>query len=408
MMLATLAFASLRRHGTRTVLAVLGVAVATALLLDMVMLSSGLRESFRELLEVRGFQIRLAPKGTLPFDTEATIAGVGGILGSLSSHPDVAQVSPVLGASVHIPLGERAVTTFALGVLPAVQGDYVLIGGLDASPTTTAGLPGVVVNDELLTATARGVGDTIRIAAGYNPQFRTYAGERKVVIMGRARFLYLSADQSGLALHLRTLQEITGRDSASARGSGGDRASLVMVRTRSGADVNRVLEWIGNKVPSVEAISTADALAQVDERLSYFRQIARVLGGMSLIVAFLLVTTLVTVSVNERTGEIAVMRAIGVSRVHVVQQVLMEGTVISMAGGAAGLALGMITARYLNGILSAFPGLPSAIDFFYFQPRAVWTALVLLFAIGIAAGAYPSWRAASLPVAQTIRDEAVA
>ena len=53
-------------------------------------------------------------------------------------------------------------------------------------------------------------------------------------------------------------------------------------------------------------------MRQVDERLSYFRQLAFILGAVSLVVGFLLVTTLVTVSVNERLGEIAVMRAIGV------------------------------------------------------------------------------------------------
>ena len=42
-MIATLAFASLRRHRARTALAVLGVAVSAAMLLDMVMLSSGMR-----------------------------------------------------------------------------------------------------------------------------------------------------------------------------------------------------------------------------------------------------------------------------------------------------------------------------------------------------------------------------
>ena len=129
---------------------------------------------------------------------------------------------------------------------------------------------------------------------------------------------------------------------------------------------------------------------------------------MSLVVGFLLVTTLVTVSVNERVGEIAVMRAIGVSRAHVVQQILVEGSAISVVGAVAGLGLGLITARYLNAILSRFPGLPARIDFFLFQPRAAWIALGLLVLSGIAAGIYPSWRAASLPVARTLREEAVA
>ena len=79
----TLAWSSLRRHGTRTLLAMLGVAVAAAMLLDMVMMSTGMRESFRTLLLSRGFQLRLAPKGTLPFDTDATMGNTQEMLRAL-------------------------------------------------------------------------------------------------------------------------------------------------------------------------------------------------------------------------------------------------------------------------------------------------------------------------------------
>src|SRR3712207_304879 len=125
-MLATLAFASLTRHRTRTLLAVLGVAVSAAMLLDMVMLATGMRESFRSLLLTVNFQLRLTPKGTLPFDTEATIGGASEIVARLQGHPDVVAVSPVLGAQLHVPRGDRTVTAFALGVEPRVQGDYEL------------------------------------------------------------------------------------------------------------------------------------------------------------------------------------------------------------------------------------------------------------------------------------------
>jgi putative ABC transport system permease protein len=181
-----------------------------------------------------------------------------------------------------------------------------------------------------------------------------------------------------------------------------------MIRLRQGADPDRVREWIETYIPTVSAISVATAIAQVDQRLSYFRQLAIILGAVSLFVGFLLVTTLVTVSVNERAGEIAVMRAIGISRSHVVQQIVLEGVAISVLGALLGLALGLATARYLNDILAAFPGLPLAIDFFLFQPEAAWSALGLLVASGIAAGIYPAWRAASLPISETLRREAIA
>jgi putative ABC transport system permease protein len=391
-----LAIISLARHRARTALAVLGVAVAAAMLLDMVMLSSGMRESFGTLLESRGFSIRLAPRGTLPFDTEATIVRASEIVDELSEHPDVTVVSPVLGATVHVVSGAQRATAFALGVNPSVQGDYQLERGTDAS-----GEDGFVANDVFLQATGARLGDTLTLATSYSPQLRAYAGERRLVLGGVVRFLYLSRGQPAVSLPLATLQAMGGVERS-------DRASLFMVGVREGASSDRVQQWIEREIPRVDAISTREALARVDERLSYFRQMALILGGVSLLVGFLLVTTLVTVSVNQRIGEIAVQRAIGVSRVHVVQQIVVESLVISVTGAALGLALGLVTARWLNAILAGFPGLPVAIDFFLFQPRAVWTALGLLVASGIAAGVYPSWRAASLPIASTLREEAVA
>ena len=122
-MLLQLAWSSLRRHATRTLLAILGVAVAAAMLLDMVMMSTGLRESFRELLLSRGFQLRIAPKGTLPFDTDATIENVNGIIAKLRTNPEIITISPVLGATIHIPISGKIVSSSVLGVNPSVQGE---------------------------------------------------------------------------------------------------------------------------------------------------------------------------------------------------------------------------------------------------------------------------------------------
>jgi putative ABC transport system permease protein len=366
------------------------------MLLDMVMMSTGMRESFRELLLSRGFQIRLAPKGTLPFDTDATIDSVSSVIAALRENPDLTTISPVLGASINVRVGNRAITSASLGVNPRVQGDYELLTGRDPLASNE-----IAVNEDFQRATGARFGDTIEVSIGYDPQTRSVTQTRKFVVTGRVRFLYGAANQPATAMQLATLQQMSGP----ARS---DDASLFMIRVRDGANVESARAWIERRIPTVGVISIETAMAQVDERLSYFRQLALILGSVSLFVGFLLVTTLMTVSVNERIGEIAVMRAIGVARWHVVQQIVLEGIAISLAGAIAGLGLGLVTAKYLNAILSSFPGLPMAIDFFLFQPRAVWTALGLLAVSGMAAGVYPAWRAASLPVATTLRQEAIA
>jgi putative ABC transport system permease protein len=394
-MLLQLAWATLTRHRSRTLLAVLGVAVSAAMLLDMVMLSTGMRVSLRNLLLSRGFQLRLAPKGTLPFDTDATIPDASNVIRVLRTIPDVNTISPVLGGQLHITVGGRTITATALGVDPSVQGDYEIVQG-----RAPAAANELVASDDFLRASGAKLGDTLSAAAGYDPELRSFTGRRALVLIGRAHFLYMPAEQRAVALPITTLQQMRGADAR-------DRASLFMIRARDGADVEAVLHRIQTALPMVTAVSTETAMRQVDERLSYFRQLAFVLGAVSLAVGFLLVTTLVTVSVNERLGEIVVMRAIGVARSRVVLQIAIESVAIMFVGALAGLVLGLATARYLNSILAAFPGLPTAIDFFLFEPRDAWRALGLLTIAGILAGIYPSWRGASLPIAITLREEAV-
>ena len=391
----TLAAASLLGRRARTLLAVAGVAVSAALLLDMVMLATGMRESFRDLLLVRGYQLRLTPRGTLPFDSEATVDSASAALAALARDPRVTAVSPVLGGQLFV-VGEQGprATAFGLGVRPAVQGDYELLGGRDLADGR------LVANAEFLRAAGARVGDTVDLAAGFDPQVRQYVGRRRFVVTGVARFFYTSAGQPVAAVPLAALQAMRGAE-------GRDRVSAFMARVRDGADVESVRRDVERRVPRLSAISTATALAQVEQRLSYFRQLAFILGAVSLAVGFLLVSTLVTVSVNERAGEFAVLRAVGVSRAHVVEQVVLEGLALSGTGALAGLLLGLVTARYLNAVLGDFPGLPAGFEFFVFRAGAAWRALGLLVLSGVAAGVYPAWRAASLPVARTLREEAV-
>jgi putative ABC transport system permease protein len=365
------------------------------MLLDMVMLSSGMRASLQDLLLSRGFQLRLAPKGTLPFDTDATIPDATDVIRILRALSGVTTISPVLGGQLHVDVGARTITATALGVDPTVQGDYEITTGRAPSSANE-----LVASEDFLRASGARIGDTLSAAAGYDPQLRAFTGRRTLTLVGVAHFLYMAAEQRAIALPLETLQDMQG---IAAR----DRVSLFMIKAADTANVDSVLNRIEVALPRVSAVSTETAMRQLDTRMSYFRQLAFILGAVSLGVGFLLVTTLVTVSVNERLGEIVVMRAIGVARSRIVQQIVIEGIAIMVVGAIAGLALGLVTAKYLNSILASFPGLPAAIDFFLFEPRAAWTALGLLTGAGILAGVYPSWRGASMPIAMTLREEAV-
>jgi putative ABC transport system permease protein len=392
-----LAMLALLRHPARTQLALIGIAVSAALLLDMVMLASGMRENFKGFLMLRGYQLRVAPKGTLPFDSDATIDSATALVAAISKLQGVTAVSPVLGAQVQtIASRDSTVTAFTLGLFPNVQGDYEMMRGADLADSSS-----LLANETWLAATGHVIGDTVMLAIGYDPQLQTVVGQRPFVVRGVARFHYIAPTQPTLGMLLPVLQGMGGSERR-------DRASLVMVKAVSDADAEAVRTRIAAVSPRISAISLEGATEAVEQRLGYFKQLALVLGSISRAVGVLLVTTLITIGVNERAGEIAVLRAIGVAKASIVWQVVMEGVVLTGAGAITGIGIGLVTAKWLERILSDFPGLPSTFRFFVFQPRDAGVALAMLAAAGMLAGIYPAWRAASMPIAVTLRREAVA
>ena len=406
-MRGTLALAALRRHPLRTLLAVLGLAIAAALLIDMVMLATGMRISFRSLLTSQGYQLRVTPKGTLPFDTEASVGGAAALVASVASHPDVQRVSPSLGTTLQVARGERGGSAFALGTQAEVQGEYLLLDG--RVPRADSTLDEVVVNAALLELLGAAVGDTLDLATERSAQLRQAGRRTRVAITGTVRFLYVPPGLPALSGSLPAVQSFLGE-------AGRDRVSLLMASVRTDglpaeeqlARVEAVRQWIETEHARVTAISTETAIVQVEERLAYFRQLAFILGALSLVIGVLLVTTLVSLSVNERLGELAVLRAIGVPQRGILHQIMLEGLLLGAAGITLGLGLGLVTARWLNTILRDFPGLPADLDFFVWSGEAAWKSLGLLLVAATVAGALPAWRAAQVRVAQALREEAVA
>ncbi|HJR36318.1 MAG TPA: FtsX-like permease family protein, partial [Gemmatimonadales bacterium] len=384
-----LAAKNLARHRVRNTLAGLGIAVAAALLLDMVMLAGGMERSFERMLLSRGFQIRLAPKGTLPFDTEATFPGGAALSRTLRADSRVSAAGAVLGGALFTRAGDSLIPLAGLGVEPEGQGLYELDRGADLVPGDTAG---IVIGASVAARTGWNIGDTVLLSGGTDPQVARVL-ERRVMVRGVVHWLYESRGERTVGVTLPLIRALTGRS--------GDRASMIMVKVARDADVEPVAADIRRLHPGVEVNSVATLIARFRTRLTYFRQLSLILGTISLFVGVLLVSTLLTITVNERLGEIATLRAIGVSRGGIVRRVLAEGALLSLAGNGLGLVLGLATARYLDGILTTFPGLPAAISFFVPERGAVLRAALALLAAGTLAGAWPAWRAARAPIAAT-------
>jgi putative ABC transport system permease protein len=387
---------SLRRQRLRTALSLAGIAVAAAMLLDMVMLSGGIDKSFSDLLLGRGFQMRLTPKGTLPFDTEATMAGASGIVAALRRDPAVEAAGAMLGTSLYGRTADSLVTLFGYGVQPEAQSLYQLTSGQDLTPGDTSG---VLLSAPAARILGAAVGDTVTLVGRLDPQTVTAGVGRRLVVRGMVRWLYDYRGQPSVGTVLPLMQRLARQPSA-------DRASVILVKAREDAAVPALAARLRAQFPQVEVNSVADLVAHFRERLVYFRQLSYILGSMSLIVTVLLVGTLLTITVNERLGEIATLRAIGVSRATVVTQVLAEGTALTILGAALGILLGLLTAEYLDAILTSFPGLPAAFSFFVPRADTLSFAALVLLVTGSLAGLYPAWLASRAPIAATLRAEA--
>lgn len=391
-MILRTAVRELRAHPGRTAFAVAGVAVASAMLLDMLMLAGGLQASFRGLLSGAGFELRVSPAGTLPLDTDATLQNAVVLADAIRAEPGVAAVSPVLALNIRMEQPSAAAAdsgdaiVFALGVDPAAQGLYRIADGRDLEA------PSEILVDVRSPA---GVGDTIRLS-GVRSFGSAASASSELIVVGTAEFIYSSASEVPVALDIGALRQLASRPAE---------ASFFMLDAAPEADPDELAQRLGVAFPSVEIVSIREIVRRAEERLSYFQQLAFILGSVSLVVTALLVGTIMAVSINDRYGIIAALRAIGVSRRSIIVTLLVETFVLVILAGSIGLALGSLTARYLEGILSDFPGLPAAIRFFVLEPRQLWLAISALATVGIAAALIPAYRASTLPIATTLHRE---
>ena len=390
------AIRNLARHRIRTGLALAGIMVTTAMLLDMVLLAGGIERSFQQLLLGRGFQIRVSPKGTLPFDTEATIPRAAEVRRIIAADTAVVKVGALLGASLYARHGDSLITLFGYGLDPDAQANYQVETGADLTPGDTAGL---LLSRPVAVRLGAAPGDTIRLVSRLDPQVAVAGVERRLVVRGVARFLYDYKGQLSVGAVLPVMQEL-------ARVREPDRASALVVKVRRDEEAAAATARLRAALPALEVNSVAELVAQFRQRLVYFRQLSLILGTVSLFVTVLLVSTLLTITVNERIGEIATLRAIGVSRSTVIRGVMLEGAVLTVVGGLLGVGLGSVTARFLDRILTSFPGLPAAISFFVPEAGSLAVAAVVLLVTGVLAGIYPAWLAARAPIALTLRTEA--
>jgi putative ABC transport system permease protein len=157
---------------------------------------------------------------------------------------------------------------------------------------------------------------------------------------------------------------------------------------------------LGQDFPNVDVQTQDQARDAEAELVDQFLGVLVALLFLSEVIAVLGIVNTLALSVHERTHEIGMLRAVGMSRRQLRRSVRWESVIIAAIGGTVGLALGLVWAW-------AFTSALESEDLFRFSVpagRIVLLALLSLVAGAIAA-VLPAWRASRLEIFDAIGRE---
>ncbi|MDP9265817.1 MAG: ABC transporter permease [Chloroflexota bacterium] len=144
-----------------------------------------------------------------------------------------------------------------------------------------------------------------------------------------------------------------------------------------------------------------DTLAAINNVTAIFTILLGAIGGISLLVGGIGIMNIMLVSVNERTREIGIRKAVGARRGDIMRQFLIEAVALTGLGGLLGITLGFLIVQLVQEIarrsqLQLLPIVTSG---------TVFIAVGVSVGIGVLFGLYPAVRAARLHPIQALRYE---
>jgi putative ABC transport system permease protein len=194
---------------------------------------------------------------------------------------------------------------------------------------------------------------------------------------------------------------------AQRRIAGNRDVNTLLVSARPGADtltVQRDVEALmrarRHVAPGAEpdffVRDMAEAMGIIDNISAVLTTFLGAVAGISLLVGGIGIMNIMLVSVTERTREIGIRLAIGATAADVLTQFLVEAVVLALAGGSAGVVVGLAASAAAARAL----GVPLMIDL-----PVVGLAFGVSAAIGVLFGWFPARRAARLDPIEALRHE---
>ena len=290
------------------------------------------------------------------------------------------------------PIQSSGNPTFGFGVDPTQErfNPMRLAAGAWAS-----GPNEVVIDQEAADSNGFAVGERIRIAA--NGPIRWFR------ITGLATY----GDVSTLGGATFAVFDVpTARDVLGMEGFTG--ISVAAKPDVSQAELIAALREIAPQTAEVKsAAQQAEADSQgVDEFVTFIRGFLLGFGGIALFVGAFVIFNTLSITVAQRTRELATLRTLGASRRQVLRSVVLEAFVLGAAASAIGMAAGVGLAKGLTATFSAL-GLELPQSDPVYAARTFLIAGLLGIGVTVIAGLFPALRATRVPPISAVREGAV-
>jgi putative ABC transport system permease protein len=177
----------------------------------------------------------------------------------------------------------------------------------------------------------------------------------------------------------------------------------VFATVEKGTDVAAVKAAVKRSVsgfPSIEVLDRKGFIGDLAGQLTGLVNAIYALLALSIIIAMIGIANTLSLSIHERTRELGLLRAVGMTRAQVRSAVRWEAVVIAVLGTLVGLALGMIVSRALVQSLEGFGLTRFAVPVGTLVVQVVIAAL-----LAVLASIRPSRRAARLDILEAIAVE---
>jgi len=391
----------------RSALTTLGILIGVAAVILVVAVGNGSSKAVQKNIQALGTNTLIvssggfggAGRGSRPGTQSQSVGLTAADVTALqnpANAPDVKAVSPV--ETAQSVTGTYQGTTYSpsqfLGVLPAYSQirNYPTTLGRFISADDQANNAKVVVLGTTVVANLFG-------SPTYNPvgqQVRFGSTTYTVIGVLKSKGTNGAQDQDDVAMiPLSTMQEtLTG--TAAPYNQLAIEATSASSTTAAQSEILATLaaDHHLTTTSSFNVLNQTSLLATSSSTTKTFTVLLAAVAAISLLVGGIGVMNIMLVTVTERTREIGIRKAIGARKFDILGQFLVEAVLLTIIGGLAGVAGGLIGGHFkIDGIQPAV------------APLSVVVAFGVALLVGLFFGIYPANRAASLRPIDALRYE---